>query len=142
MKTGDLLDLRICAVVFAATLGSVSCAPYHGAPHVYAPAYREYPHHYHYYPSTGVYFHLYTGYYYYHSDGHWVRTKKLPPRLYLSDRDRVRIWSDAYRPYYRYDTHRKKYPPRPSYHSDPHRNSAERSYNLRRYEEYHKKYGR
>lgn len=91
---------------------------------------------YYYYPSARVYFHIYTGYYYYLSGNRWVRSRFLPGyiRLHSSDRYRLTI-KDRY-PYLRDYEIRKKYRPRPSLKFNERNDVRERELNSRRYQEY------
>ena len=140
MHIGKLLQSLTGIVIAALVSGLASCVPYHGAPRVYAPTHRNYPYHHYYYPSIGVYFHLHSGHYYYHSDRRWIRSPHLPPRLYLDRKDRVRLWIDADTPYLRNDIHRRKYKPYGSYRTDKHRNRREREHNLNKHREYQNRY--
>lgn len=91
---------------------------------------------YYYYPSARVYFHIYTGYYYYLRGNRWVRSRVLPRyiRLHSSDRYRLRI-KDRY-PYLRDYEYRKKYRPRPTLRYNERNDIRERELNSRRYQEY------
>lgn len=113
--------------------------PYSRAPGHYRPAYY---YDYHYYPSTRVYFHLYTGHYYYRPRDTWVRVRSLPAHTYLGPRDRVqlRIWSDQ--PYLYHRTHRQRYSPAPGYRRDRALDRYERSYNRRHHQQYLRRYRR
>jgi len=97
---------------------------------------------YHYYPGSRVYFHLYTGRYYYRSGDTWVHARVLPSHIYLGPRDRIhlRIWSD--RPYRHWQTHRKRFRAHPDYRRDSRGNSFERRYNRRYHQRYLKRYRR
>jgi hypothetical protein len=91
---------------------------------------------YYYYPSARVYFHIYTGYYYYLSGNRWVRSRVLPRyiRLYSADRHRLTI-KDRY-PYLRDYEIRKKYRPRSNLRFNERNDIRERELNTRRYQEY------
>jgi len=105
------------------------------------PAYHSHyhPYDYYYYPSIGIYYRYSTGYYYYPSGSVWIKTRKLPPRYQLDQRDRVMIRIDNDQPYQKHHQHQEKYRPRPDYHPDPYRNEKERYYNQKQYEEYRKR---
>ena len=72
---------------------------------------------YDYYPDSDVYYHSWTGSYYYYRDGIWIRTSKLPVHIVLKPfyRRRIRI-IDRY-PYLRNKEHRRRFPHRPHRHS-------------------------
>lgn len=95
---------------------------------------------YHYYPSVDVYFHLYSGRYYYRPGRSWVGVRILPSHVYIGPRERVhlRIWSD--RPYIHHEVHRKHYRPPPGYHPSHDRDRYERRYNRTHHERYLKRY--
>jgi hypothetical protein len=46
---------------------------------------------YYYYPHMDVYFHLFSGDYYYRRDGRWLRARTLPPGKWIDRRYRVRL---------------------------------------------------
>jgi len=91
---------------------------------------------YYYYPSARVYFHIYTGYYYYWAGNHWLRSRVLPGyiRLHASDRYRLTI-KDRY-PYLRDHEYRERYRPRPTLRFNEGNDLRERQLNSRRYQEY------
>lgn len=97
---------------------------------------------YHYYPSVGVYFNVYSGRYYYRSHSTWVQSRVLPPNIYIGPRERIhlRIWSDQ--PYRHYDLHRQRFRAHPGYRHDPDRNRFEHRYNLSQHNRYLRKYRR
>ena len=95
---------------------------------------------YYYYPSVRVYFRYSTGYYYYPSGSIWIRTRALPPKYRLDQRDRVVIRIEDKKPYARHYQHREKYRPHPDYRPDPYRDEKERHYNKKRYEQYRRNY--
>jgi hypothetical protein len=64
---------------------------------------------YYYYPGVNVYFHIYTGYYFYRVDGAWRRARSLPSHIYLSRRDRRQIYIREPRPYDRNLEHHREY---------------------------------
>lgn len=93
---------------------------------------------YNYYPGAGVYFNIYSGYYYYRSNNVWMRARVLPSSIYLGPHVGLRIWSD--RPYTYYNAHRERYHPARSYHPSAARNRTERRNNYDRHEQYLKRY--
>lgn len=129
-------------VVMGLALASVSLAgctySYYGEPGYV----RHEPVHYYdyyYYPSVGVYFHVYSGYYYYRRGSAWVRVKRLPSYIHLNQHDRRTIRSKDYRPYLKYDQHRKQYPPRGKQENGRY-DRQERDRNAKRYNDYQRKY--
>ncbi|HSH42455.1 MAG TPA: hypothetical protein VK973_10075 [Arenicellales bacterium] len=105
----------------------------------YRPAYT---YDYHYYPSARVYFHLYSGYYYYRPYNTWLRVRTLPPNIYLGPQERVqvRIWSN--KPYLRHQVHSQRYRPHPDFRRDPRHDRYERRYNDRHHQLYMRPYRR
>ena len=90
--------IRLVVMVVAMTSVSLTACTYYGEPyyHDHEPVhYYEY----YYYPSVGVYFHVYSGYYYYRRGSAWVRVKVLPSHIHLHKYDRRIIRSKDYRPY-------------------------------------------
>jgi len=115
---------------------SACTAQYRDGPPVYRSDYYHKPYHYHYYPSSRVYFHISSGNYYYRGRDHWKRTRKLPRHYILDRRDRVRLWIDADKPHSRHIVHREKYRPKAHYKHDMKRDREERHYNRQRHEHY------
>lgn len=64
---------------------------------------------YYYYPSSGVYFNVATGSYFYMNGGNWQVAMSLPTTLVIDSSDYVSIELDTDRPYLFYDQHRVKY---------------------------------
>jgi hypothetical protein len=64
---------------------------------------------YYYYPGARVYFHPWSGYYYYSDGGHWLRTRTLPEMAFIYGNERVLVRVSGHPPYYYYDRHRKGY---------------------------------
>lgn len=91
---------------------------------------------YYFYPSVGVYFDIYSGYYYYHSDGRWVHTLVLPPNIHLDQRDRHRFESKNPEPYRKDKEHRERFKPIPDYKSNRDYDRKEREYNRQSHEKY------
>lgn len=117
-------------------LGLVACTQ----PPPYPPHAHYHAHDYYYYPSVRVYFRYSTGYYYYPSGSIWKRTRTLPPKYRLDQRDRVVIRIEDKKPYARHYQHREQYRPHPDYRPDPYRDEKERHYNKKRYEQYRRNY--
>jgi hypothetical protein len=78
------------------------------------------PHYYDYwyYPYWRVYFHIYTGWYFYHDRGHWRRVRRLPPHMRLDWRRRHLLNIRDRKPWQRHDEHRRKYPAPPEHRRD------------------------
>jgi len=161
--------IRFLAGALAAALlpGLSGCAgpPYEGPPpRRYPPYYYDY----YYYPEVDVYFHIYSGHYWYRDGPYWRRVQRLPPHIHLYPRHRVQLRIPVEPPYERHDEHRRKYPPPPRGVSEPppppqtrpqpglpppqarpgreraerdlrERDREEREHNTRQYEEYRKK---
>lgn len=139
-----IAGLRSMAVVAtaAAALALGACAPYpprHGPPYG---AYPSYYYDYYYYPHADVYFHIYTGEYYYRSGGHWQRAKALPRGIYLDPHDRRQLHiRDTRQPYRYQQQHRETERARPGYRYErsPRLNQQEREHNRQRYDDYRKR---
>lgn len=80
--------------------------PDHAPAHGYRNKYR-----YHYYPDAGVYFDLDRKIYFYLDHG-WRSAVVLPRHLRVILGGPVTLNLDLAEPYYRYDEHRSKYPPK------------------------------
>jgi hypothetical protein len=91
---------------------------------------------YYYYPSARVYFHIYTGYYYYRAGNRWVRSRVLPRYIRLHSRDRHRLRIKDRHPYLRDYEYQKKYRPRRNFRFNERDSILERNLNKRRFEEY------
>jgi hypothetical protein len=92
-----------------------SYRPYYAYPPYYYPSYYYpfYYYDYYYYPYWRVYFHIYSGWYYYHDHDHWRRARRLPPHIHLDKRHRRLLRIRDRKPWLRHDEHRRKYPPPP-----------------------------
>jgi hypothetical protein len=123
----------VLGIIFLMSLVACAYAP----PHPHHAHYHAYD--YYYYPSMRVYFRYSTGYYYYPSGTVWIKTRRLPPKYRLDQRDRVIIRIEKDKPYARHHKHQEKYRPHPDYRSDPYRDEKERYYNQKQYEKYRKK---
>ncbi len=153
----DRARIRLLAGALAAiALPALSgCAgPYYDAP---PPPYPPYYYDYYYYPHVDVYYHIYTGYYWYRDGPTWRRAIGLPRHIYLHPRYRVSLRVQDEHPYRYHKEHRRQYPPppqarppvgRPSHppavgtRGQPDwqaRDREERQHNVRQYETYRKK---
>ncbi len=136
MERRKLIGLLGGACMAAITPGLAGCygpAPY-GPP--YPPQYYDY----YYYPHVDVYFHIYTGWYYYQSGGVWSRARHLPPHIRLDHRYRRPIVIRDDPPHRQHPRHRKTYPPPRDWRPEPHRDRRERDDNRRQHEEYLKRW--
>ena len=123
-----------CMTVIASGLaGCYGPAPY-GAP--YPLQYYDY----YYYPHVDVYFHIYTGWYYYRSGDVWLRTLRLPPHIRLDPRYRRPIVVREDPPHRQYPEHRETYPPPRDWRPEPSPDREERDHNSRQHEEYLKRW--
>ncbi len=144
MNHSKRLNPIVLAVVLLALGSMAGCvyAPVREGPPPHAPAYGyRYPYYYdyYYYPSVPLYFHIYTGYYYYHDHGRWVRTKVLPRNIHIQHYDRVKLRIEDDQPYRWYNQHQKQYRSNPRLRYDKYDDRRERDYNHRQYEEYRTK---
>jgi len=130
MKTLAWYRMYRVALLLGAAVMATGCAYDMYDTYDSRPVYRDdsYLYDYYYYPSIGVYFHLYSGYYYYHDDRNWYRSRKLPPRYRLDSHDRIKFYDRSERPYLHFDSHREEYRPSPEYRPDPDRDRSEREY--------------
>lgn len=119
------------AAAFAPGLTACYGPPPYGRPQPVPPRYE-----YYYYPQADVYFHIYTGWYYYRSDGIWWRSRHLPLNIRLSPRYRRLVVVKEAPPYRRYPQHRESYPPPRNWRPDPRRDREEREHNRRVHQEY------
>ncbi|MGD8525718.1 MAG: hypothetical protein PVJ63_05685 [Thioalkalispiraceae bacterium] len=114
MKTTRLF--RSCLLGIGLVTGLSACVydPYYAGPgpRVYHPYYYPYYYDYYYYPGVRVYFQLSTGVYFYFWDNRWIRTKVLPPYIYLDPRNRVKVRVEGDKPYVKHHIHAQKYKPR------------------------------
>ena len=102
----------------------------------YAPRYDDVPAYrsdYYYYPGIGVYFHLYSGDYFYRDGDRWLRTRVLPPRIVLDQRLRRPLVIKDPAPYRHNADHRERYRPPPNVRRDPRYDRPEREHNEPKY---------
>lgn len=116
-------------------LGLTACtyAPRYDDP----PAYRS---DYYYYPSVGVYFHLFSGDYYYRDGDRWLRTRVLPRHIALDHRLRRPLVIRDPEPYRHNASHRERYAPPPGFKRDPRYDRPERERNGRQHREYRERW--
>jgi len=137
-RFGSVLRLFLAAILVLTAAGCDYYPRHPGPPpRANAPYYYDY----YYYPHADVYFHIYTGEYYYRDGRDWRRARNLPPKIYLDPRDRHQLRIQSDKPYAD-DQARRRAQPQPGYRyqPDPARNRQERQYNRKRNEEYRKKY--
>ena len=67
---------------------------------------------YDYYPESDVYYHSWTGAYFYFGNGIWIRSRTLPIHIVLNRSYRRRIYITDRYPYSRNREHRRTFPPR------------------------------
>ncbi len=118
MLAGCVADGRSPNVGFGVSIGGgapppvIVEAPRNGPP-PWAPAHgrrgRDARYRYHYYPSSGVYFNVATGSYFYLNGGNWQMTMALPATVILESNDYVSLELESDQPYRYYDEHRGKY---------------------------------
>jgi hypothetical protein len=135
IKPGLVLIGLLSSFLFA---GCIYDPVYHGPPPpgYYHPHYYDY----YYYPRANVYFQFSTGFYFYLTNGVWIKARVLPRHIIIDPYDRVRIRVDSDRPYTRYEEHRSRFKPRPIYHKDERktRSIKEKEANREWYREYEK----
>ena len=122
-------------LVGVALLGFTACT--------YAPRYDDRPAYrsdYHYYPSLGVYFHLFSGDYYYRDGDRWLRTRVLPRHIVLDHRLRRPLVIREPVPYRHHASHRERYGPPPDLRRDARNDRFEREHNERRHREYRERW--
>ena len=123
------------AVSVLIVIGLSGCAYYGPAP---GPA----PYDYYYYPSASVYFNIHSGYYDYYSDGHWRRSKTLPPNIHLSPQDRHHVQTREPEPYHHDNEYRERFKPNPNFRPDRDQDRQARDFDRRSHDEYEKGHGR
>lgn len=146
ISTLQLMFLRLSrmaglAIFILMPLFITACAVehVHYGPPVRATFY-PHPYDYYYYPTARVYFHFTTGYYYYRDHNRWYRSRKLPPRIYIDPRERVRVQIKGPKPYLRQPQIEKRYAPRQNYRVEEKRSIQEREANRKWYREYDKRH--
>ncbi|WP_125932033.1 hypothetical protein [Thiosocius teredinicola] len=130
------ISLLFILVGIAVALNACVYAP----PHERPPAHR-YDYDYYYYPDVNVYFHLFSGHYYYRDHDRWLRVKVLPSHIYLDHRVRRPLMIKEPQPYRHHERHRAEYRPPANYRREPKYDRAERDHNRRQFEVYHGRRG-
>ncbi|PKN42512.1 MAG: hypothetical protein CVU60_05855 [Deltaproteobacteria bacterium HGW-Deltaproteobacteria-18] len=112
MRLNNWLLLALTLFVIQGCVIAPVAPPQHQGPPDHAPAhgYRN-KYRYHYYPDVGVYFDLDRKIYFYLDRG-WRSAVVLPRHLRVLLGGPVTLNLDLAEPYYRYDEHRSKYPPK------------------------------
>lgn len=106
------LSLSGCFVSGGGVHVGFPVAHHHGGPPAHAPAHgHRVKHHYHYYPSVGVYFDIERQVYFHLSSDVWHMTATLPHHLKVSLGSHVTLDMDSDRPYVKHKEHKRKYPP-------------------------------
>jgi hypothetical protein len=95
---------------------------------------------YYYYPHLGVYFHLYSGHYYYRDGAAWVRVRALPHHIHLDHRVRRTLVIKDPEPYRRHERHREHYRPPADFRQDRAYDRPERQHNERQHQEYRRRW--
>lgn len=124
MRSNFLLFIGLC--IFLMTIGcqgtrvavvkepSPAASPAYkkGGPPPWAPAhgYRA-KYKYRYYPSSGVYFEIGRGVYFYYRDGRWKASVSLPSNLHLNFKEYISLEMDTDKPYEWHHEVIKRYPP-------------------------------
>lgn len=106
---------------------------------VYVPPYDDrpgYAYDYYYYPQVGVYFHLFSGDYYFRDGRHWVHKRVLPSRFYLDYRDRRPLVIRDETPYRYHDQHHQQHRESYRYEYNAAHDRDERRHNEEIYERY------
>ncbi len=108
---------------------------YYGPPSSYHVGGTYYPYDYYYYPSVRVYFQYSSGFYFYISNGRWIRNRTLPPYIRLNPSDRVFLRLKSDKPYQSNRQHVEKYRPHPKVKPTPSTDRKERTSHLKWYKE-------
>lgn len=141
MRKMKLFRFSMLALAAALLVGATGCTVYPARPGGPAVAYPGYYYDYYYYPNVDVYFHVYTGDYWYRSGDRWISTRTLPPRFYLDPRYRRTLQIRDDRPVAHFDKYRKQYGPRPGqrFERDRRSDDAERRQNERQWRDYQRR---
>ena len=133
---GIIKSIRVAGAVGLSLLMS-SCFydPYYYGPPSYYGSTIYHPYDYFYYPSVSVYFQYSTGFYFYLSDGIWIRNRILPSRFRLNPSDRVPLRIESDKPYLFNSQHMEKFRPGPGLRPSPERDRYERDSLNRTYKE-------
>ena len=136
MDSFYLRKVVVAAAGALVVLGSVSCSHYSPPSHAPAHGYRWHAHDYYYYPGVHVYYHIYTGYYYYRSSDVWVKVKVLPRHILIGRRDRVKIRVKGKNPHSLHEEHRHRYEPKKYIKTKRRHDRKEREYLHDRHKDY------
>ena len=103
--------LALLVPVVLSSMVACNSAP-HRADHPYS-VHSHYSHpfnqdDYFYYPNSDVYFHMYSGNYYYRNDNQWIRSRHLPKQTYLDQRVRRQLVIKETEPYHHHREHRQE----------------------------------
>ncbi|MCB1764199.1 MAG: hypothetical protein KDI27_13815 [Gammaproteobacteria bacterium] len=123
-------------LMFVASLFSISAC-------VYVPRYHDradYADEYYYYPNVGVYFHLFSGDYYYRDHDHWLRVRELPRHIHLDHRVRQNVVIREREPYRDYHRHQEQFRSPPKFRPEPRYDAPEREHNQRLHDQYHQRW--
>ena len=129
----------LAALAASATVSACGPVPVRHGPPPYAPGPPSYYYDYYYYPDVSVYFHLYSGHYWYRDRGAWINTRILPPHIHLDHRVRRPIVIRDPRPYARWHRHREEFRQPRGYRRDRRHDRGERRHNLERHEAYRRR---
>jgi hypothetical protein len=133
------------ALGLASGLGA--CAVYTDRGPLYA-TYPDYYYDYYYYPSIGIYYHLFSGDYFYPHRGRWWRTRDLPHHFRLDKHHRIPLHIKKDRPYDDYRDHHAKFAKSKDWERDRRKgpraldleDRRERRHNLDQHIKYHRKH--
>jgi hypothetical protein len=111
--------------------------------------YPNYYYDYYYYPNVDVYYHLFSGDYFYRRNNSWYRTRSLPPNVWLNQRYRFQLHTKTDRPYEHDKEYYTRYAKPKEWQRDKNRsrrdqesdNRRERQHNLDQHIEYHRRHG-
>ena len=133
----DRRSFLVAATTLAAGAGMSACAPVY----VDAPPGPPPPWHYdyYYYPGASVYFHLYSGTYYWRDGRTWISAQVLPHHIYLDHRIRRTVVIRDREPHRHWHKHREQYRRPRDYRPHPRFDRDERVHNRRRHEEYRRR---
>jgi len=110
MKRREIIRLLTGGTAAVAMLGLSGCIYYpesYAAAPAYDGRYRDYD--YYYYPDVNVYFHILTGWYWWHDGGAWRRARTLPRHIHVRPERRHRMVIRDREPWRRNHEHRREY---------------------------------
>lgn len=129
----------LAALAAGATASACGPVPVRHGPPPHAPGPPSYYYDYYYYPDVSVYFHLYSGHYWYREREAWINTRRLPRHIHLDHRARRTIVIRDPRPYAHWHEHRDKFRKPRGYRPDHRHDPGERRHNIQRHEEYRRR---